>query len=1291
MTRFRKLRLLAVLLLLLGAGLLALGAAFAPRLAAGLLARGLSALFERPASVGQVRLRLFPLEAEILDVRVAGATPEAPPFLELPRAVAAPALSGLLGRRVVLARLRLHSPRIRVHAFAGGGDDIPRLLPGGSAGSGLEFRVRRLAIDAGELVLDHQRVPLQLHLPDFAGRLARRPDGALAGRISFGPGRLRFGSNPLMRVATDVELSLKGRTLAVENGRLRAEGTDLEYEGELRLMARPQGAFELRGPVDLALLDRHVMRSGFGIKGRARFLGRLSVDGSRLRLAGRMQGGEGEFDGVPLQAYDGELAWNESGVQLKQLALTALGGSGTLDLELPPGASVARLRAALDAVDAETTLRWIFDLGPLDVGASATGEVSLEWPRGRFRELSGRIAADLRYRNDGRTPLEGQLLWRAERGVQWLEPSSFSTPTDAARLEGRIDIDERADLQVAAESRDLAAADALLTRLRRALGAADAQRTGIAGSGTFRGRMRGTLEQPLFEGDFAGGDVSYLGVSWGSAAWTGSLSSEEARSKTLVLRKDGAELRLTGSSQTGYYGERDGVDLRAHLRAWPAQDLVRALGWELKLSGPLSGEAEIKGRRSAPEGNARVRGTNARYYGVPVSEFEVASVFAGGATHVERGRARVGGGEVVFAGALTDDGFYDGKAEAAAVDIAGVLPPDALGVPLTGRVSGTLVLLGPLSRPRLLGRFHSQRLFLADEGIGELSLELRGAGDGALAVSGRCLSPRVDLALRGSIGLDAEFSSRLELTARGTSIDPFLRARFPALPPVVGIVADAELGVAGPLRRPRALRATLLAPALTLELPDYPVRNREPLRVLVEDGRAELAQVRLAGEGTDLSLSGGASLVDDASIAVDVRGAADLRTLSLVTRRLRGQGAARLAMSVRGTRAEPRVDGTLLLEGAGLRVRGFPHGLEGVRGRLRFDETSARVEEVGGSLGGGELSLSGELSYRGGQLTSLDLTADGRGISLRYPEGLRSAVDADLRLFGDGARQWLSGAVQVRHALWTQRYDVASELLAARERREDSASLREGLRYDIKLHAPGTLEIDNNLATLHARADLQLQGDSENPVVLGRAEIDRGRVYFQGNTYTIRRGSIDFTNPHRSDPQFDIEAEARVRSYRVTLKVNGTLDRVYPTLSSDPPLSAVQIVSLLAGAEDPVVDSLSLSQAEQARLAAAGAATLAAAAGAEQVGLERQAERLFGLNRFSIDPTLVRGNVTNPKARLTVGKRLTPDLNVLYSVDLGGTEERLLSVEYTLSDRFSLLLTQSERGVGFDLRIRQTQ
>jgi translocation and assembly module TamB len=1285
MTRRRR---LGLLLILLGAVALGLAQQRLPALTATLLERVLTGVFNRPVTIMEVRFHLVPPQLEVLGLRVGGITPGAPPFLEATRAVAVPALAPLRGRRVELSRLRLEGLRIRINAFEKRGDDIPKF--GGGGGGGLDFRVRRLAIVDGEFELDHRRVPLTLDLPDFEGRLSQQTARALAGSVSFGPGQIRFGTKPELRVGTEIELRVEGSLVTVERARLIAENIDLAYTGQIRVSSSPQGRFELRGPVDLAVLDRHVMQTGLDIAGDARFDGTLTVDGSRLRLRGRMEGSRGRFDGVPVPRFAGEVAWDEKGVHLRELALEALGGSGTLQVDVPPGSSIAQLQAAIREVDAEPTLRWIFDLGAFDIGASATGSVDLRWPRGRFRELSGRIAVDLTERPDGRTPLSGRLDWSAEQGAQTIERADLRTPTTSARLRGRIALDRRTDLALEADSREVADADRILLRLRRALGAPEAQLAGFSGHGSFKGRWTGTLQMPVFDGRFIGGDIGYLGVTWGRADWVGTATPFEVDCRPLVVERGPASLRILGRLETGYYGERDALETTARLVAWPAQDLVKALGWEVRVSGPVSGEVRVAGRRSNPSGTARLQLPEGLYYGVPFEALEAASSFKEGVTEVSSGRARVGGGALAFRGSLTDDGFYDGSATARDVEIAGLMTGAAATRP-AGRVSGEMTLLGPLDRPRVVASLRSTRLFLGDEGIGALAGTARGSGDGSVALDASCASPRLDVRLSGSVRMDRSLAARLRLTARDTSLDPFLRALLPALPPALAVVASGDVEIDGPLLEPPALRASVSVPSLQVLFPDYPVRNRRPLRLRLENGTLRVEDLTLSGDGTDLAVTGSAAVFGEGALGIGVRGAADLRALSVLFRRLRGFGAARLSMDLRGTRKEPRLQGALDLQGASLRVRGFPHGIEDLHGSVRFDERTATLQGVAGSVGGGVVDLEGQIAYPGAQLTGIDVHASGRTLALRYPEGLRSVVDADLRLLGDATRQWLSGTVDVRQSVYTRRYDVASELLAASVARSEAVPQEEGLRYDIRVRAPGTLQIDNNLASLKARADLSLQGSVEAPVVLGRAEVERGRVYFQGNTYTIRSGVIDFANPRRMDPQFDIEAETRIRSYRVTLRVNGSLERVYPTLTSDPPLSAVQIVNLLAGADESAVQSLTQSQADQAKMAAAGAATLAAGRLSEEVGLERQAERLFGLNRFSIDPSLVRGNVTNPTARLTVGKRLTPDLNVLYSVDLRGTEERLLSVEYSLSDRVSILLTQSNPGgYGFDLRIRQS-
>jgi translocation and assembly module TamB len=1285
----RRRRLFLLALVLLG-GLVLLARAL-PDWLASQLARTLSGVFRRPVVVGQVRLQVFPLEVEIKDLRVGGEGPGSAPFLEVPRVLVTPSLAPLRFGRLVLSRVRLEGPRVYVHSFVEGGDNIPKTADGGGSG-GIELSIGRLVIQRGELVLEHERVPLDLDLPDFHGHLVARGARALQGSLSFGRGTLRFGAAPSLPVSAEVNLEIEGPVVTAQSGHLRARGTDLNWRGQIRFGGRTLGQFTLDGPLDLDMLEQHVMRTGFGIKGAARWQGTVSVDGSRFRIDGRMEGQEGAFDGNPVDRFGGELAWSSDGLVLRRLELQALGGSGTLDVDVPSGSGgLVRIKGPVKGVDAEALLRAVFHYGPLQIGASATGDLLVEWPKANVRQISGAITLDLAERPDGRTPLSGRFEWTADQGVERVEQADLRSPSTRVRVSGIVERDDRAELVLDADSTDLQATDDLLLRVRRALGNSEAQPLGFTGAGLFRGRWRGTLSAPIFEGRFSGQGVGYSGVVWGKAEWAGTADAGSVRSHSLVLSRSGAELWLDGLVENGFFGGEDALDARVRLKGWPAEDIVKALSWDLALTGPLTGEASFKGRRSRPEGTAAISVAHGRYDGIPFDHARVRTAWRGSTTTVAEGLALLGGGSLSFGGSLTDDGVYDGTGEVQGVDAAALLPPAKPALRIGGRLNGRATLQGTTTRPRLRAVLSSARLFVGDEGLGELDATFVGSGDGQVTVEARCRSARVDLALHGVVAATLPYAADLRLDSTSTSLDPFLRAVFPSLPSPLGVIVTGQLALRGPLRWPRSLAGQATLSDLSLLFPEYPVKSSEPVRLELANGAFRLRALRLAGEGTDLEIAGDTDVAG--ALAITARGTADLRALAALSRRLRGSGSARLSVNVSGSTADPRVDGRLTLEGAGLRVRGFPHGLEGTQGTVRFNESALEVEGLTGTLAGGSVELQGRATYAQGKVTSFDLRPVGQGIALRYPEGIRSLLDAEIRLFGDEDRQWLTGSIDVKQATYSRRYDVASELLATRAPAEAAATLEDGLRFDLKIRAPGTLRIDNNLANLQARAELTLQGSASEPVVVGRAEVDRGRLYFQGQTYVIRRGVIDFTNPRKIDPLFDIEAETRIRSYRVSLKVNGTLDRVTPTLSSDPPLSSVQILNLLAGADETVVSSLTEAQAGQTQLAATGAATLAAGRLSEQVGLERGVERVFGLNRFSIDPSIVRGGAgTTTSARLTVGKRLTPDLSVIYSQDLRGTEERILSVEYILSDRLSLLLTREQPGgLGFDLRLRRTR
>ena len=792
--------------------------------------------------------------------------------------------------------------------------------------------IERLVIVGGEFQLDHARVPLDLDLPGFRGRLESRPEGGVAGHVSFGPGTMRFGGAPLMPLGTEIDLVIHRGLLTVEGARLIGERINLAWRGRLRLGRDPRGQFRLEGPVDLAVLERHVFRSGLGFAGTAEWNGLVSIDGPRLRIEGLVEGAGGLFRGAAVPRFRSWLSYDGTeGLVMRDLDLEAFGGKARLAIDVPPTRTnrPVHVRGTVAGVDGEGVLGMLFGWGRMGIGTAATGPVDVRWPKGRNRLVSGRVDVDLAERADGLgLLLAGRLEWSAVDGVETWEAADLRMPVMSGRASGRIEADDRAELRVDGEtttsgdrrpSSPASAGDWATPKPSPPVSAGGA-RSAAGGSG--RRRIRSSRAASPAPG------VCYADVDWGAAEWAGRFdtAAESVESRSLVLRKEGGELWWDGRAEIGWYGLRDAVDGNVRLRRWPVADIVKFMSWDIQATGTLSGEAHVAGRRSAPRGEARVVAQAGRYYGVAYDKAEIDARFRDRVTEVTSGELRLGGGGISFRGRLTDDGVYDGTAEMREVDLGALVPAggEALAGGLSGPVSGHLVLQGTLTRPRLRARVSSPRVFFGDEGIGALEATLTGAGEGRISLEARCRSGRVDLALEGSVGALPPYEARLRLVARDTSVDPFLRAFQPSLPGVLTLVASGEMRVDGPLASPAQLRVEAEAPDVRLLLPDYPIQAREPVRLTLADGELRLADFHLAGEGTDLAVTGGVDLLGDGPLAVSARGRADLRALSLVTRRLRGLGAARLAIDLTGTGASLTSSGASTSRAPACGCGGFP-------------------------------------------------------------------------------------------------------------------------------------------------------------------------------------------------------------------------------------------------------------------------------------------------------------------------------------------------------------------------------
>ena len=235
---------------------------------------------------------------------------------------------------------------------------------------------------------------------------------------------------------------------------------------------------------------------------------------------------------------------------------------------------------------------------------------------------------------------------------------------------------------------------------------------------------------------------------------------------------------------------------------------------------------------------------------------------------------------------------------------------------------------------------------------------------------------------------------------------------------------------------------------------------------------------------------------------------------------------------------------------------------------------------------------------------------------------------------------------------------------------------------NILINGKENIWINNNTAKLPLEIDVILIGTINRPIIVGKIEAIDGEVYFRKNRFKVISGRVDFTDPEKINPIFDIHASSKVRKYQINLNLTGALDNFNLTLISDPPLSETDILALLTLGK--TTEELAGTERRIGTTEAASFAT-----GQVQDIIEEHVAEIMGFERFQVDP-YYSSSKASAGPRLTVSRRFWEDsLYVIYSTNLATTEEQLISIEYMLNNNISLVGERDESGrLGADIKFR---
>ncbi|MFN7925889.1 MAG: translocation/assembly module TamB domain-containing protein [Bryobacteraceae bacterium] len=1187
-------------------------------------------------------------------------------------------------RDIDLASLEVVEPHVNIIASADGRTNIPaaRFAQEGPAGWEriLQFAVDDYRLLEGELHYASSAIPLDVHGKRFEAKLALdRVHRAYSGDFSAQSVKLARPLAIPFPIDLATALTITEDRIDFSRVRLSAQKSIANFEScayaySKTLTCRGRASGELASWIPLF----HVP---IDPQGRAEFTGSVELGGPKQwTVNGAWQASGIAAHGVNDISAKGRLRADAADAFVEDLVVTALGGT------FSGSAAKTREGFALDGTASGFPLQALAAVAgqkPLPWRAAVSGPIRVEGP-----DLS--LQANVRLTPlDEDAPLSGNVdvTWdqrsgRVRFGASFLELASTRinfTGTPAGIDLGFVSSD-LADLE------PLLSGAQLPIELRKGQVQFNGKWTGGAAAPHVQGRLQlGAFRLDQHEFQSMSGDID--------------ATREQIRITQLDLAEERVRLQGYGSLALtdGKPLPESAISAKLTLGDSPIEEILRDLSITWPVTGTASTYLDVQGTYGAPRVLGHVNAATVNAWDESFERVEADVRYTERRIEVVNGRARLGAGSIDFFGSADQDDFrvqfelrnsrvqhWKNLAERQSTLDGAIRAKATIAAQRQG---------GKTQLTALEGEFHATDLAVGDRRVGDLTLTAR-TNNRLLGITleGNLRDSRVRGSADWNLGgnsyglgqLQVSHLTFLALRDLGLFGDPAQQLS------VRGFV-DAEVGFSGPVLSPSQWTGVAKVTAFEVEPSRQPtaapqrfvLRNQEPLLIYMDSNGAQLQNVHLVAEGTDLEATGTIAYKARNPWNLRLRGRVNLPVLSAFEPELTATGVSTIDATIRGTLDKPNLAGRMELNGASVNFRNIPNGLEKLTGTVVFDRTRANVERLTAQTGGGELSLGGFIDF-GGQDWVYRLSAQAQRVRVRYPDPLSVTFNGSVNLSGTSARSLLNGQVVVSRVALNPRTDIG-RLLAESGRASSAGPSNQFLRnmqLDLQVENAPDAELQTSLARdVSPEANLRVRGNFERPSLLGRVSANQGEIQFFGNQYSIARGDISFYNPSKIEPIIDLDLETRVRGVTVNMNFSGPMNKLDVSYRSDPPLQSAEIVALLAVGRTPgsgITPNLPTAANNQLFLQQPGNNTLLGQA--VTAPFNSRLQRLFGVSRIKIDPELT--GVTNlPQARLTVEQQLSRDITVTYITNLNRTQQQIVRLQWDFSKDFSVLAVRDENGI----------
>ncbi len=1282
------------------------------------------------ADIGSFQWDLSRLQFDIRNLTVHGLeAPEQVPYFHTDQLLINVRIVSLWRQEIALNSLQVERPVIHLIVYPDGhtNQPKPRVETHDALPTIFDLEIKNAELRNGELLLNDTAVPFDVSGADMHAGLRYGDKDQYQGTLKLAIHQAQYGSYRAPAGNFDVAFSLRPNEFDVAGLHLTAGDSKVDASGTLSDFANPTAKGNYRATLDATDLVR-MFRVREVRRGKVDLNGTVIYEGAAVSSRGKAVVRNADYltRGLHIPSLDAaaDFEVDRNKLALTHIAARVLGGivngDGVLRWAEPvrDGKTeqsgdfrlTARNRPAGMVADGFSTpdLR----LEKLNAAGIGQGRIRVQWRGTPARALVDLdvTMSPLAALKGNELPVTGALRGTYRLASQQLSTDSLSISLPFLNLSANGTLGSKQEpLHLTLDISDLRRIQPLLAMVNQA----NSPAADVAGQLRFRGELQGNPLTPSVTGHVEVGDLTFpLKAIWTppeplDVATT--TSPRTAPPKYVHLDSGTADVALSAggiSIQNGtvqHAGARalvnlgiglfngvftDGSPVSARVAVQDASlaDLEQIAGYNYPISGTVAADVNVHGTRLNLQGGGHVRITNASAYGQTISSAAANILFANQEAQVTNLLLLVHDhGQITGSGAYNlNQERFNFQVSGSNFELATIPGLNRNHVSVSGRLNFTGSGSGTIAAPVVNASAQLQNLVVNGERVGDARLLAVTQGD-SMHVTARSNFQSAEVSLDGNIRLRDQMPATITLELSNFDFMPFLQSVFQTKMKGQSYVGGKVL-VEGPLKDPTALTLRAEIPKLTAEMEGVELHNREPIRVSMANQIVRLDSVRLEGTDTRFRASGTVSLTGDRKIDLRANGRLNLKLVQSFNADMNSGGSVDVNMSVGGTLSNPDLVGEAKIANGAVSLIDFPNGLSSINGTLIFNEQRVQVQSLTARTGGGDIRIGGFATYNPD--FAFNVTVQGDDVRMRYPQGVSTTGNLDLKLVGNLNSSTLSGDVTITRFSLNQQFDLANYLAkSVRPQEAPPASPLNNVRFNLHVVSTPQLQVESSLAKVSGNADLRIRGTPNNPVLLGRISITEGSLDFNGATYRIDRGDVSFVNPTHTEATIDVAATTRVRDYDITLRFSGEPARGLKTnYSSDPPLPAPDIINLLAFGQTREEAQIAATQGNQAMTETVSNAILGQAI---NNAVANRVQKFFGVSRVKISPE-VGGAYTNPTAQITIEQQVSNKINVTYVSNLTQSSQQSIFVEYYLDRNVSLIAGRDQYGVvSFDVRIRQ--